>query len=105
MAAKVLELAGNAARNNKKIRIIDSNLQLAIGNEEELNKILSRVTIALGSDCTFTQHSKRKLIWIFIYGMTYRCKLEYSSFNPTAIAISPYSLLSNMTNSCEIIVV
>nr|CAH7721120.1 unnamed protein product [Callosobruchus chinensis]CAH7726684.1 unnamed protein product [Callosobruchus chinensis]CAH7729310.1 unnamed protein product [Callosobruchus chinensis]CAH7731943.1 unnamed protein product [Callosobruchus chinensis]CAH7731945.1 unnamed protein product [Callosobruchus chinensis] len=44
----VLELAGNAARDNKKTRIIPRHLQLAIRNDEELNKLLSGVTIAQG---------------------------------------------------------
>ncbi|KAG0434481.1 hypothetical protein HPB47_019079 [Ixodes persulcatus] len=48
LAAEVLELAGNAARDNKKTRIIPRHLQLAIRNNEELNKLLSSVTIAQG---------------------------------------------------------
>ena len=48
LSAEILELAGNAARDNKKTRIIPRHLQLAIRNDEELNRLLSGVTIAQG---------------------------------------------------------
>ncbi|XP_047332324.1 probable histone H2A.2 [Impatiens glandulifera] len=48
LAAEVLELAGNAARDNKKNRIIPRHLLLAIRNDEELGKLLSGVTISYG---------------------------------------------------------
>lgn len=48
LAAEVLELAGNAARDNKKTRISPRHIQLAVRNDEELNKLLSGVTIAQG---------------------------------------------------------
>ena len=48
LCAEILELAGNAARDNKKSRIIPRHLQLAIRNDEELNKLLSSVTISQG---------------------------------------------------------
>uniref|UniRef100_A0A915PQ52 Histone H2A n=1 Tax=Setaria digitata TaxID=48799 RepID=A0A915PQ52_9BILA len=48
LAAEVLELAGNAARDNKKTRINPRHLQLAVRNDEELNKLLAGVTISQG---------------------------------------------------------
>jgi histone H3/H4 len=48
LAAEILELAGNAARDNKKTRISPRHIQLAVRNDEELNKLLSGVTIAQG---------------------------------------------------------
>ncbi|XP_062216018.1 histone H2A-like [Phragmites australis] len=48
LAAEVLELAGNAARDNKKTRIIPRHVLLAIRNDEELGRLLSGVTIAHG---------------------------------------------------------
>ncbi|PWA49463.1 putative histone H2A.2 [Artemisia annua] len=44
----VLELAGNAARDNKKTRIVPRHIQLAVRNDEELSKLLGDVTIANG---------------------------------------------------------
>ena len=48
MAAEVLELAGNAARDNKKSRIVPRHITLAVRNDEELNKFLGGVTVAAG---------------------------------------------------------
>jgi len=48
LAAEILELAGNAARDNKRRRITPRHILLAIANDEELNKLLRNVTIAQG---------------------------------------------------------
>ncbi|KAF5193636.1 Histone h2a [Thalictrum thalictroides] len=48
LAAEVLELAGNAARDNKKTRVVPRHIQLAVRNDEELSKLLGAVTIANG---------------------------------------------------------
>ncbi|KAF8234972.1 histone H2A [Tricholoma matsutake] len=48
LAAEILELAGNAARDNKKHRIVPRHLQLAIRNDEELGRLLGDVVISQG---------------------------------------------------------
>jgi hypothetical protein len=39
---------GNAARDNKKSRIVPRHIQLAVRNDEELSKLLGAITIAAG---------------------------------------------------------
>uniref|UniRef100_T2MHP1 Core histone macro-H2A.1 n=2 Tax=Hydra vulgaris TaxID=6087 RepID=T2MHP1_HYDVU len=48
LSAEILELAGNAARDNKRNRITPRHILLAIANDEELNKLLKNVTIPSG---------------------------------------------------------
>ena len=48
LVAEVLELAGNATRDNKKSRILPRYMQLVIRTDEELNKLFSDVIIAQG---------------------------------------------------------
>ncbi|NXK44182.1 H2A1 protein, partial [Chauna torquata] len=48
LTAEILELAGNAAWENKKARILPRHIQLAVRKDEELNKLFSCVTIAQG---------------------------------------------------------
>ncbi|KAL5963348.1 Histone H2A, partial [Taenia solium] len=48
LAAKVLELAGNAARDSEKTRILPRHPQVDIRNDDKMNKLLGGVTIAQG---------------------------------------------------------
>lgn len=48
LTSEVLELAGNAARDNKRARIIPRHVQLALRNDVELDQMLSAVTISQG---------------------------------------------------------
>ncbi|XP_020491790.2 late histone H2A.2.2 [Labrus bergylta] len=48
LTAEILELAGNACRDNKKQRIAPRHILLAVKNDEELNKLLAGVTMSEG---------------------------------------------------------
>lgn len=48
LVAEILELSGNAARDNKKARIIPRHIQLAVRNDDELSKLLKGVIVAQG---------------------------------------------------------
>ncbi|NXC76266.1 H2AX protein, partial [Anhinga anhinga] len=50
LSAEILELAGKAAKENKKARILPKHVQLALAvrNDDELNKLFSCVTIPQG---------------------------------------------------------
>lgn len=48
LTAEILELAGNACRDNKRTRIIPRHVLLAVKNDEELSRLLSNVTISSG---------------------------------------------------------
>lgn len=45
-ATEILEMAGNAARDNKKTRITPRHLIIVIKSDEELNILLGEKTIA-----------------------------------------------------------
>ncbi|XP_053686097.1 histone H2A-beta, sperm-like [Sabethes cyaneus] len=48
LVAEILELSGNAAKDNKKMRVIPRHIQLAVRNDDELNKLLRDVSISEG---------------------------------------------------------
>ena len=48
LTCEILELAGNAAQEAKKKTIIPRHLQLALGNDDELNKLMCDTTISKG---------------------------------------------------------
>lgn len=48
LVAEILELSGNAARDNRKKTIKPRHVQLAIRNDVELNVLLKHVTISQG---------------------------------------------------------
>lgn len=43
--AEILELAGNAARDNKKGRVTPRHILLAVANDEELNQVRKNSTV------------------------------------------------------------
>ncbi|KAI6204844.1 hypothetical protein M3Y94_00724000 [Aphelenchoides besseyi] len=53
LVAEILELGGNAAKDNRKVRINPRHLVLAIRNDDEINKLLRNVTIAEGGVCPY----------------------------------------------------
>jgi len=48
IVAEVLELAGNAAKDNKRSRITPRHIQLAVRNDDELNQFFGNAVIASG---------------------------------------------------------
>ena len=48
LSAEILELAGNAAKESNKKTITPRHLQLALGNDDELNKLMVSTTIYAG---------------------------------------------------------
>jgi histone H2A len=50
LAAEVLELAGNKARDNKRSRITPRHMLLAIRNDEELRQVCQHATLASGGN-------------------------------------------------------
>ena len=55
LSAEILELSGNAAKDNKKTRIIPRHISLAIRNDDELNKLVGSCTITSGGVLPYIQ--------------------------------------------------
>ncbi|KAJ7767414.1 histone-fold-containing protein [Mycena maculata] len=53
LMAELLELAGNCARDNNRVRIIPRHLLLAIRNDDELDTLLKKVMITQGGVVPF----------------------------------------------------
>lgn len=67
LCAEILELAGNAARDNKKSRIIPRHITLAVKNDEELNKLLGDVTIASGGVLPNIQYVLQFVVGFYLF--------------------------------------
>ena len=48
LTAEVLELSGNCAKDNKKMRIVPRHILLAVRNDDELNNLVGKATIPEG---------------------------------------------------------
>ena len=46
LTAEILEISGNAARENKRARITPRFITLAVRQDEDINKLLQNITIA-----------------------------------------------------------
>jgi histone H2A len=60
-------LAGNAAREHKKQRIVPRHIQLAIKHDEELNKLLSGITVASGGVLVYSSSLLLDYYFFFIF--------------------------------------
>jgi histone H2A len=46
LTAEILELAGNASRDDSRVRIVPRHIMIAIRNDEELHKLLDNVIVS-----------------------------------------------------------
>ncbi|VDK41846.1 unnamed protein product [Anisakis simplex] len=53
LSAEILELSGNACRDNKRKRLVPRHILLAVKNDEELDRMCSKVTIRSGGVLPF----------------------------------------------------
>lgn len=72
LSAEIVELAGNAARDNRKQRIIPRHILLAVKNDEELDTLLKGVVVAQGgvmpvSYCFFFFYLSKIALFFFYY--------------------------------------
>ena len=99
LCAEILELAGNAARDNKKSRIVPRHITLAVKNDEELNKLLGGVTSK--SLCTRAVNDFRDLANImletFLPFLQLLPVVSCPTFTPFSFPKSPPSKLARGT--------
>lgn len=65
LSAEILELAGNAARDNKKGRVTPRHILLAIANDEELHQVTSSGSNIL-KPCISKNHRLLLKNWVFL---------------------------------------
>lgn len=65
LSAEILELAGNAARDNKKGRVTPRHILLAIANDEELHQVTSSGSNIL-KPCISRNHMLLLKNWVFL---------------------------------------
>ena len=73
-------MAGNAARDNKKSRIVPRHVQLAVRNDEELNKLLAGVTISQVSNIVESIYERNINLGYNIFLLTSPSLLTSSHF-------------------------
>lgn len=93
LTAEVLELVGNAARANKKARIVPRHIKLVIRNDEELNELLGVATIASGGvlpnihavlqPTKVVKRTKRRVNILVVSPLRVACGFHIATAKPT----------------------
>ena len=100
LCAEILELAGNAARDNKKTRIVPRHITLAVKNDEELNKLLGNVTISSGGVLPNIHAVLLPKKAATKYGERLPTKLEFFNSTQATITCSYSTVLDDALYNC-----